>query len=99
MSIASSGQLVFPARISISTPPSVHLGCTAACLYLVTLQRAADGMPILARRGSIPHAGGRTVTLPKAPVAKGSYRFAVWVVAQADPGPVAVNRSEPVAAG
>ena len=98
VSIASSSQLVFPARISTSTPPSVHLGCTAACLYLVTLQRAGDGTPILARRGSIPHAGGRTVTLPKAPVAKGSYRFAVWVVAQADPGPVAVNRSEAVAA-
>ena len=76
-----------PRDISTSTRPSVHLGCTAACLYLVTLQRAADGVPVLARRGSIPRAGARTVTLPKPPPAAGSYRFSVWVVAQADPGP------------
>ena len=47
---------------------------------LVTMQRAADGVPVLARRGAIPRAGARTVTLPKARVAAGSYRFSVWVV-------------------
>jgi hypothetical protein len=98
-SIASSGQLAFPARLSTSTRPSVHLGCTAACLYLVTLQRAGDGVPVLARRGSIPRAGARTVTLPKPPPGAGTYRFSVWVVAQADPGPVAIDRSEVIAAG
>jgi D-glucuronyl C5-epimerase C-terminus len=97
--VAASNQLVFPAHISTSTPPSVHLGCTAACLYLVTLQRSADGVPVLARRGSIARAGARTVTLPKVRIAAGSYRFSVWVVGAANPGPVTVERSEAVGAG
>jgi hypothetical protein len=58
----------------------------------VTLQRAADGAPLLATRGVLTHAGGRTVTLPKAPPA-GSYRLAVWTVSQANPGPVSIDRS------
>jgi hypothetical protein len=99
MGIAASNELLFPARISTGGRPSVHLGCTAACLYLVTLQRAADGVPVLASRGSIAHAGARTVTLPKALIAAGSYRFSVWVVGAANPGPVTVARSEAVTAG
>ena len=99
MSVAAADQLSFPARISTSTPPQVHLGCTSACLYLVTMQRATDGVPVLARRGWLRRAGGRTVTLPKAPIASGSYRFAVWVVAASNPGPVAVNRSDVIATG
>lgn len=90
-------QLGFPTRVSTAAAPTVHLGCTRACLYLVTLQRAADGVPVLAQRGAIPRAGARTVRLPKAPPA-GSYRFAVWTVAQADPGPVSVARSPVVSA-
>jgi hypothetical protein len=97
--VAASNQLVFPARISTSTPPSVHLGCTAACLYLVTLQRSADGVPVLARRGSIGAAGARTVTLPKAKIAPGGYRFSVWVVGAANPGPVTIARSDVISAG
>jgi hypothetical protein len=81
------------------TPASVHLGCTAACLYLVTLQRSVDGVPVLARRGSIGGAGARTVTLPKRKIAAGSYRFSVWVVGAANPGPVTVARSDAVTAG
>ena len=98
-SVIAADQLVFPTRISLSSPPSIHVGCTAACLYLVTMQRAADGVPVLARRGAIPRAGARTVTLPRAGVAAGSYRFSVWVVGQANPGPVTVERSDIVAAG
>jgi hypothetical protein len=97
VAVDAPDQLTFPARISSSSAPSVHLGCTAACLYLVTLQRARDGAPVLARRGEIPRAGARTVTLPKAPAA-GSYRFAVWIVAQANPGPVSIDRSPVVSA-
>jgi hypothetical protein len=97
--VAASDQLAFPARIWISTPPSVHLGCTAACLYLVTLQRSADGVPVLARRGSMAGAGALEVTLPKAKLAAGSYRFSVWVVGAANPGPVTVERSDVVSAG
>ncbi len=96
--VAASDQLVFPARISRSTPPSVHLGCTAACLYLVTLQRARDGAPVLARRGAMAGAGARTVSLPKAPFPAGSYRFSVWIVGAANPGPVTVERSQVVSA-
>ncbi len=61
--------------------------------------RASDGAPVLARRGAIAHAGSATVTLPKAPVAAGSYRFAVWIVGTANPGPVSVARSSAVEAG
>jgi len=96
---AVADQLTFPDRVSISAPPRVHVGCTVACLYLVTMQRAADGVPVLARRGAIPRAGARTVTLPKAPIAAGSYRFSIWVVGQANPGPVTVERSDTVIAG
>jgi hypothetical protein len=96
--VAASDQLAFPTHISTTTPPSVHLGCTAACLYLVTLQRA-NGIPVLARRGSISGAGALTVTLPKAKIAAGSYRFSVWVVGAANPGPVTVDRSDAVSAG
>jgi hypothetical protein len=90
-------QLSFPARVTTSAAPSVHVGCTAACLYLVTLQRAGDGVPVLAQRGELPRAGARFVRLPKAPAA-GSYRFSVWTVSAANPGPVSVARSGVVSA-
>jgi hypothetical protein len=86
-------QLSFPAGLSTAAQPKVHLGCTAACLYLVTLQRATDGAPVLATRGVLTHAGGRSVILPRAPT-RGSYRLAVWTVAQSNPGPVSVDRSQ-----
>ncbi|HWE83026.1 MAG TPA: D-glucuronyl C5-epimerase family protein [Gaiellaceae bacterium] len=97
-SVAAANELVFPAHVSIATPPSVHVGCTSACLYLVTMQRAGDGTPVLARRGTIAHAGAATVHLPKSPIKAGSYRFSVWIVGQANPGPVTITRSDAVAA-
>jgi hypothetical protein len=95
--VDAQDELVFPTSLSTAAHPRVHLGCTAACLYLVTLQRAADGTPLLATRGVLTHAGGRTVTLPKAPPT-GSYRLAVWTVSQANPGPVSIDRSPVVSA-
>ncbi len=95
--VASAGQLVFPASVRRTSPPSVHLGCTAACLYLVTLERAGDGAPVLARRGAIARAGARTVTLPKGTLAAGRYRFTVWIVGQ-NPGPITVDQSSVVSA-
>ena len=77
--------------------PAVHLGCTAACLYLVTLQRAGDGAPVLARRGELPRAGARTVTLPKAP-ARRQLPLRRLDRRPANPGPVSVARSGVVAA-
>ncbi len=97
--VTAADELAFPRRVALSSPPSVHLGCTSACLYLVTMQRAGDGTPVLARRGALAHAGATTVRLPKAVIAKGSYRFAVWTVAESNPGPVTVTRSRVVAAG
>jgi hypothetical protein len=89
--------LAFPAALSTRSRPRVHLGCTAACLYLVTLQRASDGAPVLASRGQLAQAGARLVTLPKAPPS-GSYRLAVWIVGAANPGPVSIARSPLVSA-
>ena len=91
--VAATDQLLFPPRLRAGSPPSVHLGCTASCLYLVTMERARDGIPVLARRGTIAHAGARTVTLPRAPTGAGRYRFEVWIVAASNPGPVSVARS------
>ena len=91
--VADPAALVFPTRVLTSSPPSVHLGCTGACLYLVAMQRASDGRPVLATRGSFSHSGTRTVTLPSVPFATGGYRFTVWVVAASNPGPVTVERS------
>jgi len=85
--------------VSTAAAPSVRLGCTRACLYLVTLQRASDGAPVLARRGAAGAGGPITVMLPRVPIAPGSYRFAVWLVSQSDPGPVTVDRSAVVSAG
>jgi hypothetical protein len=97
--VAALDELAFPAHVSLSSPPSVQVGCTSACLYLVTMQRAADGVPVLARRGAIAKTGAATVTLPAAPISAGDYRFAVWIVAQNNPGTVAVERSQVVTAG
>ena len=57
------------------------------------MQRASDGRPVLATRGSFSHSGTRTVTLPSVPFAAGSYRFTVWTVAASNPGPVTIERS------
>ena len=96
--VADDTKLAFPDRVAASSPPTVRLGCRSACLYLVTMMRARDGSPVLARRGSLAHAGSRTVTLPKAKIAAGSYRFAVWIVGTSNPGPVTISRSGTVAA-
>ena len=96
---ADESKLRFPSHVSLATAPDVRVGCVTACLYLVAMERAGDGTPVLARRGAIPRAGAATVRLPKAPIAPGSYRFAVWIVAATDPGPVTIERSAEVEAG
>jgi hypothetical protein len=60
--------------------------------------RRSDGEPVLATRGAFAHPGSAWVTLPNAPYAAGTYRFAVWVVAASNPGPITVERSGAVAA-
>ncbi len=97
-SVADPSVVSFPDRVLASAAPSVRLGCTRACLYLVTMERAGDGRPVLATRGMLAHAGSRTVTLPKSPFPAGSYRFSVWVVGAAEPGPVTVEKSGVVSA-
>ena len=98
VAVGDPAALVFPAGVSVSSPPSVRVGCTAACLYLVTMERESDGAPVLARRGAMGLAGQTTVRLPTAPIPMGSYRFAVRTVAAANPGPITVDRSAVVTA-
>jgi hypothetical protein len=82
--------VVFPDALSRASAPSVRLGCTRACLYLVTLDRR-DGKPVLARRGALAgKAGASTVRLPKIPLPAGSYTLTVRLVSQANPGPVEI---------
>ncbi len=91
--LATPGDLVFPHKVSRTTPSTVRLGCSRACLYLVMLQRTKDGAPVLARRGAARGGRAVTVTLPHVTISAGSYRFAVWLVSQNDPGPVSVEHS------
>jgi len=98
VALATPGALVFPDSISTTTPPSVHLGCTAACLYLITLQRSSDGVPVLATRGALSGGSYATVKLPHVRIPSGSYHFSVWLVAQVNPERVSVERSPTVPA-
>src|SRR5262249_29962873 len=88
--------LDFPTETSYRTTTrswSVGLACSRDCLYLVTLDRASTGVPMLARRGSLT--GGRpasTVLLPALRVPPGTYRFTVRLVSRVNPGPLLVER-------
>lgn len=97
--LAAPASIAFPHAISTDSPVRVHLGCLRACLFLVTLQRASDGAPVLAERGALTGKTAAQVALPPAPIPRGSYRFAVWLVAQDDPGSVTVTRSPFVVVG
>ncbi len=97
--LALAGALAFPSALSRSTSPRVHVGCTAACLYLVTLERAGDGTPVLAHRGAITANRPIAVGLPALALPPGRYRFAVWLVAENNPGPVSIERSRTVVLG
>ena len=88
--------LAFPTVVSAG----VQLGCVHDCLYLVTLQRASDGKPVLAARGALPGgAAPATIHLPDLPIASGSYVIGVRVVNQTNPGPVRVAQSQPLSVG
>ena len=86
----AASTLVFPLRLSTSDPPQVVLACTRDCLYLTTLERASDGKPVLARRGSLSANAPTAVRLPQGEVlsAGGSYRLRVRLVASTNPGPI-----------
>ena len=76
---------------ALTQPLAVSLNCNRDCLYLITLDRA-DGRPVVARRGQInggPASPLTRLTLPRAKLAPGTYRFDVRVVARVNPGPVA----------
>ncbi|MGD0166808.1 MAG: D-glucuronyl C5-epimerase family protein [Gaiellaceae bacterium] len=94
--------LVFPLQLSTLSPPRVLLACTRDCLFLVTLERASDGKPVLAMRGAIE--GGlmpTAVQLPQGTVlATGSsYRLRVRLVAQTNPGLISQYGSPILMAG
>jgi D-glucuronyl C5-epimerase-like protein len=85
--------LAFPGQLSSSAAPSVVLGCSRDCLYLVSLDRA-DGRPVAAARGTLTGgAAARTITLPKRKLHRGRYRLDVRLVSRVDPGAVKRLRS------
>jgi hypothetical protein len=87
--------LVFPDATSYPATTRnwfVGLACSRDCLYLLTLDRASTGVPMLARRGSLT--GGRpaaTIVLPTLRVPAGTYRFTVRLVSRINPGPLSVQ--------
>lgn len=97
----AASTLVFPLQIAASSAPQVVLACTRDCLYLITLEQAGDGKPVLAGRGSLVANIATTVTLPQggALSAGGSYRLRVRLVAQTNPGPIQQYSSPPLTAG
>ncbi|HEY2935621.1 MAG TPA: D-glucuronyl C5-epimerase family protein [Gaiellaceae bacterium] len=95
--------LTFPEQTSFAAGTrawSVQLACPRDSLYLVTLERARDGAPMLARRGAVR--GGivpTTVTLPALPVPAGTYRLTVRVVPQVNPGAILLQQSADLVVG
>ncbi len=76
-----------------AAPMAVQFGCTADCLYLVTLD-APDGRPVVARRGALRGgAAPATITLPTAKLGAGPYRVSVRLVASVNPGPMTTLES------
>jgi len=91
---AVAGTVTFPTTLSTGTPPAVSVACTRDCLYLVTLEQAGSGLPVLATRGALTGgAAATTVRLPGVRFAAGSYRLTVRLVAQASPGPLSTQSS------
>jgi hypothetical protein len=95
--------LAFPTQTSFPVGTrswSVQIAAPRDSLYLVTLERVRDGAPMLARRGALRGgAAPTTVTLPQLPVPAGTYRLAVRVVPQVNPGPILVQRSGELTVG
>jgi hypothetical protein len=91
--------LVFPT--AAVDPWSLQLACPRDCVYLATLERTRDGLPMLARRGSLGGGGiaPATVTLPPLAVPPGVYRLVVRVVPQFNPGPTLVEQSGDLTVG
>jgi hypothetical protein len=93
---AATTTLAFPSDLSTG----VELGCVRDCLFLLTLDRAADGKPVLATRGTLTGgAAPATIALPAGHVAPGSYVLSLRLVTQANPGPVRLIQSAPLSAG
>ena len=98
----AASTLAYPLQLSTSYPPQIALACTRDCLYLITLERASDGKPVLARRGSLPASNTPTIVkLPQGAVllGAGSYRLRVRLVAQINPGPIQQYTSPLLTAG
>ena len=96
---ASASNVTFPTTLAASVgAPTVKFTCAKDCLYLVTLDRVTDGKPVLAARGAVGAATATTVTLPKLPVAPGSYHLTVRLVNQTDPGPLETLQSDALTA-
>jgi hypothetical protein len=95
--------LAFPAETAFPVGTrtwQVSLACPRDCLYLVTLERAGGGVPMLARRGALR--GGvapTTVTLPALPVPAGTYRLTVRAVPQVNPGTIFLEQSADLTVG
>ncbi len=95
-SSADTTALVFP------TDPGagVQLGCVRDCLYLLTLERAGSGTPVLAARGALRGgAAPTTIHLPALPVPAGAYVLDVRLVSRTNPGPVRLLQSPPLTVG
>ena len=97
----AASTLAYSLQLSTSYPPQVVLACTRDCLYLVTLERASDGKPVLARRGSLTASAPTVVKLPRGAVlsAGDSYRLRVRLLASTNPGPIQQYTSPLLTAG
>ena len=71
----------------------VRVGCSRDCLYLVTLDRASSGVPMLAKRGALGAGGTPTPIVLSGPaLPAGAYRFTVRLISRVNPGPLFAQR-------
>jgi hypothetical protein len=95
--------VVFPTQTTFPAGTkswSVQLACPRDSLYLVTLERTRDNIPVIARRGAVRGgAAATTVTLPPLAVPAGTYRLKVRVVPEVNPGAILVQQSSDLVVG
>jgi hypothetical protein len=95
LAAAAAAAAVFPLQVVSRQSVSFQLSCVRDCLYLATLL-AADGRPVVARRGSLRGGAAATVTLPPTTLGQATYTVDVRVVSRVNPGVLAELVSDPL---
>ena len=83
-----------PLELTFAPPFSLTTSCSRDCVYLATVDRS-DGRPVVAKRGTLKGGAVTAIRLPKAKLARGTYRLELRLVARVNPGELTRWVSEP----